>query len=261
MTNEAMNNRTFVAGLVSVIVPVYNAEKFIRETLDSVLSQNYPSLEIVAVDDKSTDSSLAILNEYAAKHPNFVVHEQEQNGGAAVARNTALELAKGQYIAFIDSDDVWLPGKLEEEMKLLNETKSPLIYTALMTTDEEGNPNKKIRKVPSKATYHTLLRNTVIATSSVVLDRNVFGDFRMPLLRSGQDYATWLMLLRKGAVARGIKTPYVRYRVRKKSLSSNKFKSLEQVYSIQTKFEHINKFSASCHVIAFAWHALMKRFF
>jgi teichuronic acid biosynthesis glycosyltransferase TuaG len=259
MTSEGQRT-VFDDTLVSVIIPVYNCEKFIRQTIDSVLAQGFGPMEVILIDDKSTDSSLAILQEYAKKNSNIVVHEQAENAGAAVARNTGLALAKGRYIAFLDSDDIWLDGKLKAEMDLMTSENTPLVFTAMKVIDEDGKESGKIRKVPKKATYRTVLRNTVISTSTVLLDRKIFGDFRMPLLRSGQDYATWLMLLRNGATARGINTPLACYRVRKKSLSANKFSSIEQVYTIQTKFEKINRFLACCHVLSFCFHAIVKRF-
>jgi teichuronic acid biosynthesis glycosyltransferase TuaG len=253
--------RTYTEGLVSVIMPIYNAEKYLSDTLNSIFSQDYKDIEIVLVDDCSKDNSANIIMEYQKEHPQIVYYLQEKNMGAGAARNKALELAKGQYVAFLDSDDIWLPDKINRQIELMKKTDSPFSYTAIEMMDEKGETIKGKRKIKETCDYKYLLHNTIIATSSVVIDRTVLGDFRMPLRRGGQDYATWLMLLRGGAVARGINETLVRYRVASGSLSSNKFKSIKQVWEIQTQDEKINKFSAFFHVMCFGFNALKKYLF
>ena len=253
--------RTYTEGLVSVIMPIYNAEKYLADTLNSIFSQDYKDIEIVLVDDCSKDNSANIIMEYQKEHPQIVYYLQEKNMGAGAARNKALELAKGQYVAFLDSDDIWLPDKINRQIELMKKTDSPFSYTAIEMMDEKGETIKSKRKIKETCDYKYLLHNTIIATSSVVIDRTVLGDFRMPLRRGGQDYATWLMLLRGGAVARGINETLVRYRVASGSLSSNKFKSIKQVWEIQTQDEKINKFSAFFHVMCFGFNALKKYLF
>lgn len=253
--------RTYTEGLVSVIMPIYNAEKYLADTLNSIFSQDYKDIEIVLVDDCSKDNSANIIMEYQKEHPQIVYYLQEKNMGAGAARNKALELAKGQYVAFLDSDDIWLPDKINRQIELMKKTDSPFSYTAIEMMDEKGETIKGKRKIKETCNYKYLLHNTIIATSSVVIDRTVLGDFRMPLRRGGQDYATWLMLLRGGAVARGINETLVRYRVASGSLSSNKFKSIKQVWEIQTQDEKINKFSAFFHVMCFGFNALKKYLF
>lgn len=253
--------RTYTEGLVSVIIPIYNAEKYIADTLNSIFSQDYKDIEIVLVDDCSKDNSANIIMEHQKEHPQIVYYLQEKNMGAGAARNKALELAKGQYVAFLDSDDIWLPDKINRQIELMKKTGSPFSYTAIEMMDENGETIKGKRKIKETCDYKYLLHNTIIATSSVVIDRTVLGDFRMPLRRGGQDYATWLMLLRGGAVACGINETLVRYRVASGSLSSNKFKSIKQVWEIQTQDEKINKFSAFFHVMCFGFNALKKYLF
>ena len=142
----------------------------------------------------------------------------------------------------------------------MTEKNSPFSYAAIEMIDEEEKIIKGKRKLKATCDYNYLLHNTIIATSSVVIDRNELGDFRMPLRRGGQDYATWLSLLRDGTVAYGINETLVRYRVGKNSLSSNKLKSIKQVWQIQTQDEHINKFFAAFHVGCFAFNAAKKYF-
>lgn len=252
--------RQYVEGRVSVITPVYNVERYIDKTLESVFAQTYKDIEIVLVDDCSKDKSAQIIAKYKETHPEIVNFLQPKNMGAGAARNKALELASGQYVAFLDSDDLWLPEKTEKQIKLMKEKNSPFSYAAIEMMDEEGNTIKGKRNLRETCDYKYLLHNTIIATSSVIVDRSVLGDFRMPLRRGGQDYATWLSLLRGGAVACGINETLVRYRVGSNSLSSNKFKSIKQVWEIQTQDEKINKVSAAFHVFCFCVNAAKKYF-
>lgn len=253
-------DKQFVEGLVSVITPVYNVEKYIKKTIESILAQSYDKIEIILVDDCSTDNSAKIIHDMKENHPEIVYHLQEKNMGAGAARNKALELAKGQYVAFLDSDDLWKKQKIEKQIKLMKEKKCAFSYTAIEMIDENNNLIKEKRKIKESCDYKYLLHNTIIATSSVIIDRCSLGDFRMPLRRGGQDYATWLMLLRNNVIAYGINEAYVQYRVGNNSLSSNKFKSIKQVWEIQTKEEKIGKVAAAFHVVCFAVNALKKYF-
>jgi teichuronic acid biosynthesis glycosyltransferase TuaG len=252
--------RTYVEGLVSVIMPIYNAEKYLTETLNSIFNQDYKNIEIILVDDCSKDNSAKMIADFQKRHPEIVYYLQEKNMGAGAARNKALELAKGQYVAFLDSDDIWMSNKIRRQIELMKAKNSPFSYTAIEMMDEKSETIKGKRNIKETCDYKYLLHNTIIATSSVVIDRTVLGDFRMPLRRGGQDYATWLMLLRDGAVACGINEALVRYRVARGSLSSNKFKSIKQVWEIQTQDEKINKFIAAFHVMCFCFNAFKKYF-
>lgn len=252
--------KTYIDGLVSVIMPVYNSEKYLIETLNSIFMQDYKDIEIVLVDDCSKDNSAKIIRELRTEHPEIVYYLQEENSGAGAARNKALELAKGQYVAFLDSDDAWMPSKLTKQINLMKNQKTAFSYTAIKMMNEKSEIIKEKRKIKEKCDYTYLLYNTMIATSSVVIDRKVLGDFRMSLRRGGQDYATWLMLLRSGTIAYGVDEALVKYRVAQGSLSSNKFKSIKQVWEIQTQEESINKIAAAFHVCCFGLNAIRKYF-
>ena len=255
---QEINESRFNNEIVSVITPVYNAEKYLKATVESAVNQTYPAMEIVLVDDCSNDSSAKIVRELQEKYPNIVYHLQPKNMGAGVARNTALEIAKGRYVAFLDADDIWKPEKTVRQLQLMKRKGSPFGYTAIEMIDENGKVIKEKRKVRDEVNYDFLLHNTMIATSTVIVDRKIMGDFRMPIRRGGQDYATWLKLLRGGAVAVGIDEALEQYRVAVGSLSSNKFKSIKQVWEIQTQDEGINKIIATWHVVCFCFNALKK---
>lgn len=243
--------------LVSVIIPTYNSEKYIEETLNSVLNQTYKDFEIIIIDDCSKDNTWKIIKEYEKKYNNIVCLKQEINKGVAEARNRGIDSAKGRYIAFLDSDDLWYKEKLEKQLNFMKEKKAFFSYTAIEMIDEKGKILKGKREVKEEIDYNFLLRNTMIATSSVIIDKLQYGEFQMPLRRSGQDYATWLQLLKKGK-AYGVNEVYVSYRVRSDSLSSNKLKSIRQVYDIQTQQEKINTIKSIYNCLFFLLNALKK---
>ena len=248
----------FEQGLVSVIIPVYNAEKYLDRTLQSVFDQTFRNLEIVMVDDCSSDDSAAIIKRYQIVHPEIIYYLQPKNLGAGHARNRALELARGQYVAFLDADDVWKPDKIEKQVKLLNEKKGSFCFTAIEMIDGDDNVIKRKRKVKEVIDYKFLLSNTMIPTSGVMVDRIIKGDFRMHLRRGGQDYATWLKLLRNGSIAYGIDEALVDYRIDGESLSRNKLKSIRQIWEIQTQDEGIGKVAAGWHIFRWCWNSVKK---
>lgn len=244
--------------MVSVIIPVFNSEKYLKNTIKSALGQSYTNIEIIVVDDCSQDNSGEIVLRMQKRHSNIRYYRLEKNEGVASARNKALELAIGRYVAFLDSDDLWSKDKIERQLELMDKTNIGFCFTAIEMINEKGEIIRQKRKVPEKVNYSFLLRNTIIPTSSVLIDRDIVSDFRMPLLRSGQDYATWLNVLGKGITAYGINEAKVRYRVSNNSLSSNKFKSIKQVWSIQVVQEKIHPVIASCNTMFFIFNALKK---
>ena len=222
--------------------------------------QDYKNLEIVLVDDCSKDNSAEIIKRYLDKYPNIVYHKQVKNGGAAVARNTALNIAKGRYVAFLDSDDLWCDSKISKQLSFMKENDAAISCTAMDCIDEEDNSLNSVREVHKIISYKFLLHNTMIATSTVMIDRNKTGNFQMPLRRGGQDYATWLMLMRNGTICYGLNEVLSHYRVMNNSLSSNKWKSIRQVWEIQTHDEKINKMAAAINVCFFIVNGFIKHF-
>lgn len=249
-----------IEGMVSVISPVYKVEKYIETTIMSVMNQTYNNIEYILVDDCSPDKSAKIILSMAKKHPQIRYHKLSSNSGAAVARNKGIELAEGQFIAFLDSDDCWKPEKLEKEVALAKEKKADFVFTAIEMIDEEGNVVKGKRKVKEVIDYKFLLTNTMIATSSVLIDISKVGKFEMPLVRSGQDYATWLMLLRNGRKAYGIDEALTQYRRTEGSLSSKKTKNWKKVWNAQVNNEGIKPVAAYWHCFCYALNAVKKYF-
>lgn len=256
-----MVDNFFENEMVSVIIPMYNAERFVKETIESVLNQTYKDIEIIIIDDNSTDRSPQIVQELAQQNMQIVYHRFEVNKGVAIARNVAIEMAKGRYIAFLDSDDLWDVNKIEKQLALLKEKQGCFCYTAIQMIDEQGQLLKDKRKVKSVVDYRYLLKNTIISTSSVLLDLKEIGKFEMPDRRRGQDYATWLMLLRRGIVAYGVDEPLVQYRRVQTSLSSKKARNIEDVWHVQRYYEKINVLSVCFNCFCYMVNAVKKYYF
>ena len=256
MYDNNVNNK-----LVSVIVPVYNAEKYISQTLDSIIEQDYSEKEIIIVDDCSTDNSSQIIKEYMKVNPCITYHKLDKNSGVAVARNTAIEIAKGRFIAFLDSDDIWEQGKLSKQIPLFYTNKGcPFTYTALSYIDENGMQIKGKRKLKESVSYQYLLRNTVIATSTVIIDREVVRDVVFPNRKSAEDYSLWLSMLKEYGDAVGINEAFTRYRKTQNSISANRSGEVKYFYAVQTEDMHISQFSACINTICYIWNAVKKHY-
>ncbi|MDP4117857.1 MAG: glycosyltransferase family 2 protein [Bacillota bacterium] len=247
--------------LVSVIIPIYKCEKYLEACVLSAINQIYPNIEIILVDDCSPDNSGKIALKLAEEYDNIIYERLEKNSGAAHARNRALDLAKGRYVAFLDSDDSWLTDKIDKQMQLMNEKKAFFVYGAIDMVDANNAMIKGCRKIPSHIDYKGLSKNTAIATSTVLIDRNITGEFHMPIIRSGQDYATWMMLLRGNKTAYGVTDLVSHYRKAEGSLSAKKTKNWKKVLNVQVNYEGVPKvkayFNCGCYIV----HALIKYFF
>jgi teichuronic acid biosynthesis glycosyltransferase TuaG len=225
--------------LVSIITPVYNAEKFISETIQSVLDQTFEDFELLLIDDCSTDRSESIINEFVQKDKRIKYYKLSENSGAAVARNKGLEMAEGRFIAFIDSDDKWYRLKLERQLSFMQNQQVAFTYTKFEMINDDGSVRKKAADLPTKLDYTGLLKNTAIACSTVVIDKEVIGDFRMPLVRKGQDTATWLKILRNHKNAYLVDEVLNQYRVVEGSLSSNKLLALKRTWNTYKNLEKL----------------------
>lgn len=248
-----------IGKLVSVITPVYNSEKYIEKTVLSVLNQTYQNLEIILIDDCSTDNSKNIISYLQENDKRVKYVKLAKNSGAAAARNKGLETAKGQYIAFIDSDDVWKKNKLEQQLEFMKNKNVGFSYTAYETLKEDGTVINKHIHVPNRINYSSLLKNTAIACSTVIIDKNTAGDFYMPLVRKGQDTATWLQLLKKIEFAYGYDVVLSSYRKVDGSISSNKIEALKRTWNTYYNIEKLPFFKAVYYFSFYTFNAIKKR--
>lgn len=207
---------------VSVIMPSYNTGRLLCESIDSILSQTYPHLELLISDDHSSDAeTISILKEYARKDPRVKVFFLEKNGGAGVARNNSIKHATGRYIAFCDSDDRWLPEKLEKQLAFMQAKDCCLSFTSYFTCTYDGTIRGKVI-VPKTLTLSQEKKDNKIGCLTAIYDTQKHGKFYMPTIRKRQDWALFLNILKKCNKAYALQEPLAIYRDVPGSISSNK---------------------------------------
>lgn len=214
--------------LMSVIIPAYNCAPYIAQSIDSALMQKVP-MEIIVINDCSTDDTEAEILKYAS-NPTVRYIKNETNLGASGSRNLGVQMAKGKYVAFLDSDDWWEPEKLKKQLQLMKETKSVLCGTARLLVNPDGTSMDKIIPVPEEITYRTLLKHNCINCSSVLLFRKVALEFPMEHEDSHEDYIMWLRILQKYKKACGINEPLLNYRLSASGKSGSKLNSAKMTF-------------------------------
>jgi teichuronic acid biosynthesis glycosyltransferase TuaG len=247
--------------LVSIVVPVYNAARFIDETIKTVLDQTYTNWEILLVDDKSTDESVKIIKPYAAKDKRIKLFSNKQNSGAAISRNKGIDTAKGRYIAFLDADDLWLPSKLEKQVAFMQKQDCAFSFTGYEFADKNGKPNGKKVHVPATITYKQALKNTTISTITVMCDVTKLSKavIHMPNIRRGQDTATWWKILKTIDSAYGLDEVLSYYRRTPNSLSANKYKALKRTWYLYINVEKIHRSLSAYLLILYIINATKRR--
>lgn len=248
-------------GLVSIIVPVYNAAKFLDNTINSVKKQTYSNWELLFVNDCTPDNSVEIINEYIKNDSRIKLFEQKVNGGAALSRNRGIKEANGEYICFLDADDLWTENKLELQVNFMKKSNVEFIYSSYEFANENGIPKGKKVIVPEKINYKQSLKNTTIWTSTVMLNMNKLTkeDIYMPNVRRGQDTATWWKILKKINYAYGIKDVLAYYRRTNDSLSSNKLKALKRTWILYRNVEHLNLIYSCYNFCWYCFNAIKRR--
>ena len=206
---------------VSIITPLYNSELYIGEAIDSVLKQTYKDFEMIIIDDHSTDHSAKIVNSYTDSRIKLI--SLDKNTGAGIARNKGLEIAKGQYIAFLDADDIWLPHKLEKQIGFMKTKGIAFSFSSFYLMDHTGKQLRKYRKALKKVDYDIMLKNNYIGCLTAIYDRKIFGKMYMSESRKRQDWGLWLKLLSETTWAESIQEPLACYRIGNKSLSKVKW--------------------------------------
>lgn len=243
--------------LVSVVMPAYNAARFIGDAVRSVLGQTFSEFELLVVDDCSRDATAEVVEDFVKTDSRVRLIRHARNFGPAAARNTALDRARGRYIAFLDSDDLWLPEKLEIQLAFMREQSAAICFTQFCRITEEGTVISRPVPVPPMVDYRGLLKGNVIATSTVLLDRTRTGPFRM-IRTYYDDYALWLMLLRRGLRAYGLARDLVRYRIAHGSWSRNKLRSAYFTWKVYRDVEGLPLWDAVWNFLHYAWNGYRK---
>ncbi|WP_257659154.1 glycosyltransferase family 2 protein [Parapedobacter lycopersici] len=233
-----MENRTNEYNVcISIITPLYNGSRYVSETIDSVVQQTYQNWELLIIDDGSTDSGPQIVEQYQRTEARIHLIRNKTNLGPAQTRNRGIEAAKGRYIAFLDSDDVWLPNKLEVQLRFMTSAAAPFTFSFYEQIDEDGSLLKRMDYFPAKVTYRSTMKSNKIGCLTAMYDTLCFGKVYMIDIRNRQDYTLWLQLLKKVEFAYCIPEILAKYRIRRNSISSNKWKLVKYHWHIYRDIE------------------------
>ncbi|HNY03900.1 MAG TPA: glycosyltransferase family 2 protein [Bacteroidales bacterium] len=244
---------------VSIITPLYNGTAYVADAIRSVVGQTFTDWEMIIADDGSTDHPEPVVASAAGGDPRIRLILLARNSGAASARNAALELATGDFIAFLDSDDTWKPEKLEQQIGFMERNRWAFSFTSYEVMEATGRPAEKIIRAPQRMDYNHYLRNTAIGCLTVMIDRRLTGPFRMPLLRSSHDMALWLELMKRGFDAFGIDEILASYRLVGTSNTANKWKAARDVWKVYRDVERLSLARSITSFAGYAFHAAAKR--
>lgn len=247
--------------LISIVVPVFNAEKFLHQTIATVRDQSYKNWELILIDDASTDASAKIIDSYLASEKRMRLIPMSSNKGVAGARNKGIEAARGTYLAFLDADDLWLNTKLEKQLSFMMTRKSNFSYTSYEFADSIGSPTGNIVTVPTEVTMLDYLKNNIIWTSTVMIDMSKIrkADIYMPKLSYGEDASAWINILNIYGSAHGMRESLSLYRRTSSSATANKLKVLGKKWRLYMNMENIPKsYKVRYYVISIA-NAMKKR--
>lgn len=252
--------------MISIITPVYKAERYIEQTYLSVISQTYRDWEWILVDDCSPDDTCRIIEICMEKTEDKDIVNRirlirlDRNSGAAQARNTGIKQAKGRYIAFLDADDLWLPDRLKKSLAYMEEKSAGFVFTAYEFGDEDACGTGRIVHVPETLTYKKALSRTIIFTTTTLFDRQQIPDelLNMPSVES-EDTATWWQILRAGHIAYGLDQVTAVYRRPASSLSSNKVTAIRRIWNLYRQVEGISVPESVILFIGWAVRAVLRR--
>ena len=246
--------------LVSIITPCYNSSEFIQETIQSVQNQTYTKWQLLIIDDCSADNSTELIEKLAESDSRITLIKNTVNLGAAETRNKGLDAAEGRFIAFLDSDDLWAPEKLEKQLLFMKTNKYPIVFTAYNLVDEHGVSMNQIIQTVKVLDYSSYLKNTIIGMSTSLIDRELAGsDFRFHNIRTRQDTFLWISLLRTGLKAYGMSEILASYRVRRDSISANKWKAAKQTWFVYYHLEKLGLLKSLYYFSHYMFNAIKKR--
>lgn len=247
--------------LVSIIMPSYNAENYIAESIESVLHQTYSNWELIITDDRSSDRTSEIVQAYCQKDSRIDFVIAKRHTGIAGTRNQCLARVKGRFVAFLDNDDLWVPEKLEKQVRFMLEKNCAFSYSEYELMKEDGSLKGKTIKTAGIINYSKYLKNTIIGSGTIMLDTEKTGFLEMPNNATSDDMALWCKILKDGHQAYPIKEVLMKYRVRSNSASANKLKAAKDVWLVYRKQEKLTFFYALYCFFGYAFNAVIKRIF
>ena len=244
--------------LVSIITPSYNSAKFIAETIQSVQNQTYPNWEMIIVDDGSSDETESVVLSIIQNDNRIQFHKLSQNSGPAVARNTGIEKASGDYMTFIDADDIWFSTFIENNIKTIQETGIPFVFSSYRRANEQLEFVYSDFIVPHKVSYTDILKSNSISCLTAFLDIKKLGKKYMPLIRKCQDMGLWLNYLKVIPFAHGIQETQAIYRIRENSLSRKKSDLIKYQWQFYRQVENLNVFQSAYYMLHWMYRGFMK---
>ena len=250
-----------MSDLVSIITPMFNSSKYIEETLKSVINQTHKNWELFIIDDGSSDNCVELVNGFKNFDGRIKLITNEINQGAAKSRNIGIRKANGRYIAFLDSDDLWVPTKLEEQISFMSKNQLALSYSSYEKIDELGNHIKNINIVKIQTTYDNLLKSNYIGCLTAMIDLKMMEQKKiyMPNIKTRHDHGLWLSIVKRGFNVSGNPKILAKYRYREGSISFSKFKSGYYQWKLYRDIEKINFLSSIYYMICGAWYGSLKR--
>ena len=247
----------FVRKLISIITPVHNSQNTITDCISSVLSQTYYQWEMLIVDDCSTDETYNIIEHYLQTDLRIKYIRLDEQSGAAVARNTGISRSRGAYIAFLDSDDLWLPKKIEKQLKFIRDNNLTLSCSSYYTIDERGN-RINTRIVKESISYIDMLKSNNIGNLTGLYDCEKLGKIYMDNV-GHEDYTLWLKIMKKVRKTKAVTEPLAEYRIVSNSISANKFKVLKWQWNVYRNILKLDVFRSTYYFICYVYFAFKKR--
>jgi len=244
--------------MVSVVIPAYNAEKYIEKTVRSVLKQTYTNFEVVIVDDCSTDGTFAIIQALAKEDARIKCYQNEKNSGVSITRNHAIERAKGNYVALLDADDLWMETKLEKQVKLAQETNAQIVYCSYAFVDENDKEILRPFIVPLTTNYEATLGKSVISCSTAMIERQLFETYKFEPDVYHEDYVLWLKMLKDNVKAVGDKDVLANYRLMEGTRSANKINSAIKRWQVYRKSMKMPFVKSAVAMIKYVINGLIK---
>lgn len=252
-----MNNKKNIKELVSVVMPAYNAEKYLEAAVNSVLNQTYWNWELILIDDGSSDNTINIAKKLVKKDNRIKLIFNPENLGVSATRNKGINLAQGNWIAFLDSDDIWKDSKIEKQISFAKEKNVDFIFSGVCYIAENGSPFKGIFNVPFKTSFQELLKQNIITCSSVLIKKHHFDHVKMEKDHMHEDYAVWLRILSDGIFAYGINEPLLVYRISTTSKSGRKINSFKMTYRV-FRFINLNPYKSILYTGSHLYRSYIK---
>ena len=237
--------------LVSVIMPAYNSNEFISQAIESVIAQHYKNWELIIVDDASKDATVNTVRNYVNKDARIKIFRNEINYGAGYARNKAVKEATGEFIAFLDADDLWKPEKLSQQLNFCKENNAKIVFSSYDRISENGKALNEIIEALPFVNYSKQIKSNYIGNLTGMYNAAKIGKVYHPEIRKRQDWAMWLEVIRKGGTAHGMEESLALYRIRKGSVSENKLEMLSYNFKIYNKVLGFGKLKSMYWILVF----------